>query len=75
MHRERLDKAIREFYNLINTLKIAKQLSGKAVTKVLTLPTVEFKIRERAAIAGMLFKLIKNDKACVKFIRTLARLY
>src|SRR5260221_2265369 len=57
-----LFRSIREFHDLINTLEIAKQLSGKAVTKVLTLLTVEFKIRERAAIASMLFKLIERSE-------------
>jgi len=54
---------IREFYNLINTIKIARQLSGKGPTKVLTLPRVEFKLQERATIAKMLFIPFKNEKA------------
>ena len=55
--------AIREFYNLINMIKIARQLSGKGLTKVLTLPRVEFKLQEWATIAKMLFAPFKNKKA------------
>ena len=75
MYRERLEKAIREFYDLINTIEIARQLSGKAATKVLILPTAKFEIQERATITAMLFKPFENDKARIKFVYTLARLY
>ncbi|XTI94315.1 hypothetical protein V2W45_1473512 [Cenococcum geophilum] len=64
---ERLNKAICDFYDLINTIKIARQLSGKALTKVLTLPRVEFEIQERATIT-------KNGNDRIKFVYTLARL-
>ncbi|KAF2193897.1 hypothetical protein K469DRAFT_548723, partial [Zopfia rhizophila CBS 207.26] len=74
LHRIRLDEAIRAFHDSVDTIEIARQLSGKAATEVLTLPTVEFELGERAAIAGMLFKPAENDKARVKFVRTLARL-
>jgi len=72
--RERLETAIREFHDSIDTIEIARQLSRKAATEVLTLPAVEFELRERAAISSMLFKPIQDDKARVKFVRTLARL-
>jgi len=36
--------AIREFYDLINIIKIARQLSRKGLTKVLILLRVEFKL-------------------------------
>jgi len=72
LQRERLITAIREFYDLIDTIEIARQLSGKGPTKVLTLPRVEFELRERATIAGMLFTPFKNKKARVKFIENLA---
>lgn len=75
MRRERLNKAIYNFYNLINTIKIARQLSRKALTEVLILLRVEFKIRERATITSMLFKPLENGNDCIKFIYTLARLY
>jgi hypothetical protein len=58
MYRERLETAIREFHELINTIKIARQLSRKAATEVLTLLAVKFKLCKRATIASMLFKLI-----------------
>ena len=35
---------IREFYDLINTIEIAKQLNRKGLIEVLTLPRVEFKL-------------------------------
>jgi len=36
--------AIYKFYDLINMIKIARQLSGKGLTKVLTLLRVEFEL-------------------------------
>jgi hypothetical protein len=74
-YRERLESAICEFHESIDTIEIARQLSGMAAAEVLTLPAVEFELRERATIAGMLFKPILDDKARVRFVRTLARLY
>ncbi|KAF2826068.1 hypothetical protein CC86DRAFT_294249 [Ophiobolus disseminans] len=58
MYREPLETAIREFHKSIDTIEIARQLSGKAATEVLTLLAVEFELRERATIASMLFKPI-----------------
>ncbi|KAF1358608.1 hypothetical protein EJ07DRAFT_166844 [Lizonia empirigonia] len=63
LYRERLESTIHEFHDSIDTIEIARQLSGKATVEVLTLPAVEFELRERATIAGMLFKLFQNDKA------------
>lgn len=74
LYRVRLDSAIREFHESIDTIEIARQLSGKAAAEVLTLPAVEFELRERATIANMLFKPAQDDKARVRFVRTLARL-
>lgn len=74
LYRERLDSVIQEFHESIDTIEIARQLSGKAAAEVLTLPAVEFELRERATIAGMLFKVIQDEKARVRFVRTLARL-
>tara|TARA_R110002003_G_scaffold2468_2_gene24368 strand:+ start:676 stop:1506 length:831 start_codon:yes stop_codon:yes gene_type:complete len=74
LYRERLESAIREFHESIDTIEIARQLSGMAAAEVLTLPAVEFEVQERATIAGMLFKPIQDDKARVRFVRTLARL-
>lgn len=74
LHRARLTDAIRTFHDSVDTIEIARQLSGKPANDVLTLPTVEFELRERAAIAGMLFKPLENDRARAKFVRTLAQL-
>ncbi|KAI4636731.1 hypothetical protein J4E93_011001 [Alternaria ventricosa] len=74
LYRGRLELAIREFHDSIDTIEIARQLSGKAAAEVLTLPAFEFELRERATIAGMLFKPIQDDRARVRFVRTLARL-
>jgi hypothetical protein len=65
LRRERLKEAIKTFYDLIDAIEIEKQLSGKPVTEVLTLPTLEFELRERATIANMLSKPFKNDRARV----------
>jgi hypothetical protein len=74
MYREQLEAAIYEFHESINTIEIARQLSRKAATEVLTLPAVKFELRERATITGMLFKPIQNNKARIMFVRTLAQL-
>jgi hypothetical protein len=74
LYRERLESAVCDFHESIDTIEIARQLSGMAADKVLTLPAVEFELRERGTIAGMLFKPIQDDKARIKFVRTLARL-
>ena len=55
--------AICEFYNLINIIKIARQLSGKGLIKVLTLLRMAFKFCEQATITKMLFIPFKNKKA------------
>jgi hypothetical protein len=74
LYRERFESAVREFHESIDTIEIARQLSGMAADKVLTLPAVEFELRDRGTIAGMLFKPIQDDKGRVRFVRTLARL-
>ena len=43
-------------------------------TEVLTLPAVEFELRVRATIAGMLFNPIQDDTARAMFVRILAEL-
>ena len=48
--------AIRHFYETINGIEIAKQLSRKAAMEVLTLPAVKYKLRERATAANILFQ-------------------
>jgi hypothetical protein len=75
LRKERLKEAIKTFHDSINTIKIEKQLSRKPTTEVLTLPTPEFKLRERATIANILSKPFKNDRARVRHINTLAQLY
>ncbi|RYO85021.1 hypothetical protein DL762_005362 [Monosporascus cannonballus] len=72
-HRERLDMAISKLHDSVDTFEKARRRSGEAATEVLALPTVAFEIRERAVISSMIFKPIENDKARVKFSRTLAR--
>jgi hypothetical protein len=74
LYRERLESAVCEFHESIDTIEIARQLGGMAADKVLTLPAVEFELRERGTIAGMLFKPIQDDKARVKFVQALAKL-
>ncbi|OAL56175.1 hypothetical protein IQ07DRAFT_639770 [Pyrenochaeta sp. DS3sAY3a] len=74
LHRVRLKEVIRAFHDSIDTIEIARQLSGKAAAEVLTLPPVEFELRERATIAAMLFKTIESDKARITFVRMLNRL-
>lgn len=46
LHRDRSDQTLLEFHDSIDTIEIARQLSGKAATEVLTLPSIEVEIRE-----------------------------
>jgi hypothetical protein len=62
------------FATLIDGIEVSKQLSGKAATELLTLPAVEFELRERAVIAKMLFKLFKGEQMRVGFVRDLINL-
>ncbi|KAF2024834.1 hypothetical protein EK21DRAFT_77812 [Setomelanomma holmii] len=63
LYRERLASAIREFHGSIDTIEVARQLSGEDAAEVLTIPAVKLELRERATIAGMLFKPIHDDRA------------
>ncbi|KAH7116690.1 hypothetical protein B0J11DRAFT_509721 [Dendryphion nanum] len=74
LQRIRLDLAIREFHDSIDTIDIARQLNGKPAAEVLTLPTVEFEFQERAFVASILFKPFENEKTRIQFISTLAGL-
>jgi hypothetical protein len=44
MYRQELKAASSKFHKLINAIEIARQLSRKAVTKVLTLLVIKFKL-------------------------------
>lgn len=74
LHKQRLNMAIREFHDSIDTIEIAKQLSGQAAGDVLTLPTSEFELEERATVANMLFNPVQTDGTRVQFVRVLIRL-
>ena len=74
LYRQRFDKAICSFHNSVDMIEMARQVNGNTTTEILTIPTVEFEIRERGTIAGMLSKPVGNNKARIKFIYTLARL-
>jgi len=74
LHRERLAAAIREFHDTIDSIEIAKQLGGKAATEVLTLPAVEFELKERATIASMLFQPFRGEEMHVQFVSALIKL-
>jgi len=74
LYRQRFDRAVRDFHDSVDMIKIARQLNGNTTTEILTISTVEFEIRARGTIAGILFKPFKNDQARIKLIYTLARL-
>lgn len=74
LQKQRLETAIREFHESIDTVEIAKQLSGQAAEDVLTLPATEFELEERASVASMLFKPVQNDGMRAKFVRLLIQL-
>lgn len=74
LSRETIDAIIRDFHDSVDTIEVARQLSGKAATDVLTLPATDFELSERAAIAGMIFKPFPNENARIKFPWMLARL-
>ncbi|KAF9729941.1 hypothetical protein PMIN01_11874 [Paraphaeosphaeria minitans] len=74
LHKQRLNLAIREFHDSIDTIHIAKQLSGQAAAEALTLPVTEIELKERASVASMLFRPVRNDGMRVKLVRLVIRL-
>lgn len=74
LSRETLDALIRDFHDSVDTLEVARQLSGKAATDVLTLPATDFELPERAAIASIIFKPFPDENARINFPWILARL-
>jgi hypothetical protein len=72
--RESLKAVIRDFHSSVDTLEVARQLSGKSASHVLTLPAAEFELPERAAIASMIFKPFSGEKARIQYVWMLARL-
>ncbi|KAI9784184.1 MAG: hypothetical protein M1839_002690 [Geoglossum umbratile] len=80
LHRERLDQALRDFHDSIDTIEINKQLDGITAADVLTQQTIQYELRERATVAKLLSQpldVLDEERALkirVKFIRNLVRL-
>ena len=80
LRRKRLDRAIQDFHDSIDTIEVNKQLDGITTTNILIQPTIRYEIRERATIVGLLSQPIdeldeeKALKIRTKFIRNLVRL-
>jgi hypothetical protein len=56
-----LEKAIDEFHKLVHIIEVERQLWGiHLVSDVLTLLTIEYKLEERAVVARLLFKPLKD---------------
>lgn len=67
-----LDAAIRDFHKSVDTVEVARQLSGKTATDVLARPVAQFELPERAAIANMIFQPLLGEEARIQFVWTLA---
>jgi hypothetical protein len=80
LRRERLDQALRDFHDSIDTIEINKQLDGITAADILTQPTLQYELRERATVAKLLSQpldVLSEERALkirLKFIRNLARL-
>ena len=61
LSRDTLSAAIRHFHESVDTLEVARQLSGLAASDILTLPVTDFELPERAAIAGIIFKPFPDE--------------
>jgi hypothetical protein len=76
----RLNQAIQEFHDTIDTIEINNQLQGIKPTEVLAPSTIEYELEERAIAAKLFFKSLDNlDESRVfriraKLIRNLIRL-
>ena len=58
-----MEKAIKEFFAIINTEDVDKQLQGiLPSTKVLTPSTIEYELDERAIVAKLFFECHDNLK-------------
>lgn len=69
-----MSAAICHFHESVDTLEVAHQLSELAASDILTLPVTDFKLPERAAIAGMIFKPFPDERTHIEFPRLLVRL-
>ncbi|KAK7177585.1 hypothetical protein PSPO01_16366 [Paraphaeosphaeria sporulosa] len=58
-------------YWVRRTGRVAKQLNDYAAVEVLTLPSTELELGERATAASMLLKPFKDDETRVKVVRIL----
>jgi len=80
LRRKRLDQAIQDFHDSIDTIEVNKQLDGVTAADILIQPTIQYELRERATIAKLLsqsFDKLDEERALkirAKFIRNLARL-
>jgi hypothetical protein len=72
--RESLKAVIHDFHSSVDTLEVARQLSGKTASHVLTLRVAEFELPERAAIASMIFKPFSGEESRIRYVWMLARL-
>ncbi|KAI9868969.1 MAG: hypothetical protein M1813_002792 [Trichoglossum hirsutum] len=71
LRRERLDRALQDFHDSIDTIEINKQLNGSATADVLISSTVQYELRERAAIMKLLSQQLDElDEENVLKIRT-----
>ncbi|KAI9763522.1 MAG: hypothetical protein M1839_006442 [Geoglossum umbratile] len=80
LRRKRLDQAVQDFHDSIDTIEVNKQLDGVTTADILIQPTIQYELRERATIAKLLslsFDECDEERALkirAKFIYNLARL-
>jgi hypothetical protein len=81
LHKERLEKTIKEFHKTVHTTEVDQQLRGIRLAHILTPPTIEYKLEERAMVAKLLFKpldRLTEDQILqvqIELVQNLVRLY
>ena len=76
--RKRLDQAIQDFHDSVDTIEVNKQLHGITATGILTRPAIQYELRERTTIVRLLSQPLDDPdeekalKIRAKFIRNLA---
>ena len=70
---ERLEQAIREFHDMIDTIEVNKQLQGIILlVEVLTPSAIKYKLKERATVAKLFFKPIDKSVKSSKCVPSLS---
>jgi hypothetical protein len=58
LNKEWLEKTIEEFHKTVYTIEVDQQLQGIRPADILTPPSIEYELEERATVAKLLFSCL-----------------